>query len=267
MTDENRMWWRDGVVYQIYPRSFADGNGDGIGDLIGVLDHLDYLEELGVEAIWLSPIYPSPDVDFGYDVADYTAIDPKFGTMEDFDRLVREAHRRGIRIVLDLVLNHTSDQHPWFKESASTKDNPRRDWYIWRDPRPGGGPPNNWQSVFGGPAWELDPATGQYYYHMFYKEQPDLNWRNPAVRKEMLDVFRFWLERGVDGFRLDVFNLYFKHPEMPDNPPKLGLRGFDRQHHHLRPESAGDDAAAGGDPGAAGCLPGALRDWRDFRVV
>lgn len=231
MSSEQRLWWRDGVIYQIYPRSFADSNGDGIGDLNGIVDHLDYLEELGVDAIWLSPIYPSPDVDFGYDVADYKAIDPKFGTMDDFDRLTREAHRRGIRIVLDLVLNHTSDQHPWFRDSARATDSPRRDWYIWRKPRPGGGPPNNWQSVFGGPAWEFNPATGEYYYHMFYKEQPDLNWRNPAVRKEMLDVFRFWLERGVDGFRLDVFNLYFKHPEMPDNPSKLGLRGFDRQHH------------------------------------
>ncbi len=228
---EKRLWWRDGVIYQIYPRSFADSNEDGIGDLTGVLDHLDYLEDLGVDAIWLSPIYPSPDVDFGYDVANYTAIDPKFGTMEDFDRLLGKAHQHGIRIVLDLVLNHTSNQHPWFKESASSQANPRRNWYIWHDPNPKGGPPNNWQSVFGGPAWEFDPATGQYYYHMFYKEQPDLNWRNPEVRKEMLDVFRFWLERGVDGFRLDVFNLYFKHPEMPDNPPKLGLRGFDRQRH------------------------------------
>ncbi len=225
------LWWRDGCIYQIYPRSFVDSNGDGIGDLNGITARLDYLAGLGVDAIWLSPINPSPDVDFGYDVSDYTAIDPKYGTMQDFDRLVAEAHARGIRVVLDLVLNHTSDQHAWFVQSRSGRDNPYRDWYLWADPAPGGGVPNNWESVFGGKGWEWDAASGQYYFHMFYKEQPDLNWRNPAVRQAMLDVFRFWLERGVDGFRLDVFNVYFKDAALRSNPPKFGIRGFDRQRH------------------------------------
>ncbi len=228
---EDFLWWRDGVIYQIYPRSFADSNGDGIGDLGGIIQKLDYLAELGVDAIWLSPIYPSPDVDFGYDVSDYLNIDPKFGSLADFDRLVEEAHRLGIRIVLDLVLNHSSNQHKWFLESSKGRDNPLRDWYIWRDPAPGGKPPNNWESVFGGRAWEYDPASGQYYYHMFCREQPDLNWRNPKVRRELLNVFRFWAERGVDGFRLDVFNVYFKDALFRDNPPAVGVRGFDRQKH------------------------------------
>ena len=219
------LWWRDGVIYQIYPRSFADSNGDGLGDLPGITSRLDYLSDLGIDAIWLSPIYPSPDKDFGYDVSNYVDIDPRFGTLADFDRLVTEAHSRGIRVILDLVLNHTSDQHPWFLESRSSRDNSRRDWYIWRDH------PNNWQASFGGRAWQFDPLTAQYYLHSFTREQPDINWRNPEVRKAMLDVFRFWLERGVDGFRLDVFNAYFKHSDLPDNPPRLGVRGFDRQHH------------------------------------
>jgi len=225
------LWWRDGSIYQIYPRSFADSNGDGIGDLNGITGRLDYLKQLGIDAIWLSPIYPSPDVDFGYDVSDYCDVDPKYGTLEDFDRLVEAAHARDLRVVMDLVLNHTSDQHPWFVQSRQSRDNPYRDWYLWADPAPGGGPPNNWESVFGGRGWEFDPATGQYYFHMFYKQQPDLNWRNPAVRQAMLDVFRFWLERGVDGFRLDVFNVYFKDAELRSNPPKFGIRGFDRQQH------------------------------------
>ena len=222
---DKTLWWRDGVIYQIYPRSFADSNGDGLGDLPGITSRLDYLSGLGIDAIWLSPIYPSPDKDFGYDVSNYVDIDPRFGTLADFDRLVTEAHSRGIRVILDLVLNHTSDQHPWFLESRSSRDNSRRDWYIWRDH------PNNWQASFGGRAWQFDPLTAQYYLHSFTREQPDINWRNPEVRKAMLDVFRFWLERGVDGFRLDVFNTYFKHPDLPDNPPRLGVRGFDRQHH------------------------------------
>jgi alpha-glucosidase len=218
-------WWRDGIIYQIYPRSFADSDGDGLGDLPGILSRLDYLQDLGVDAIWLSPIYPSPDADFGYDVADYTDIDPRYGTLADFDRLVSAAHERGIHVILDLVLNHTSDQHPWFKASRASRDNPYRDWYLWRDR------PNNWQSIFGGKAWEYDPATRQYYYHMFLKQQPDLNWRNPQVRQAILGVCRFWLERGVDGFRLDVFNAYFKDAGFTNNPPRLGLRGFDRQRH------------------------------------
>jgi len=236
------LWWRDGVIYQIYPRSFADSNGDGIGDLAGITSRLDYLADLGIDAIWLSPFYPTPDNDFGYDVSNYVDVDPRFGTLADFDRLVAEAHRRNIRVILDLVLNHTSDQHSWFLESRSSRDNPKRDWYIWRPPsvsphflRKWGenkrGAPNNWQASFGGKAWEYDPVTGQYYLHLFTKEQPDVNWRNPQVRKAQLDVFRFWMERGVDGFRLDVFNAYFKHPDLPDNPPKFGLRSFDRQRH------------------------------------
>jgi alpha-glucosidase len=219
------LWWRDGVIYQIYPRSFADSNGDGLGDLGGIVSHLDYLADLGIDAIWLSPFYPTPDKDFGYDISDYMNIDPRFGSLIDFDRLTAEAHQRGIRIIVDLVLNHTSDQHPWFIESRSSLNNPKRDWYIWRDH------PNNWQASFGGKAWEYDRLTGQYYLHLFTKEQPDVNWRNPEVRKAQLDVFRFWLGRGADGFRLDVFNAYFKHPDLPDNPPKFGLRGFDRQRH------------------------------------
>ncbi len=175
-------WWQRGIIYQIYPRSFQDSNGDGIGDLRGILSRLDYLAWLGVDAIWLSPIYPSPMADFGYDISDYTDIDPIFGTLADFDQLIAEVHRRGMKLVLDFVPNHTSDQHPWFIESRSSRDNPKRDWYIWRDPAPGGGPPNNWLSNFGGDAWELDPATGQYYYHAFLKQQPDLNWRNPDVQ-------------------------------------------------------------------------------------
>ncbi len=224
-------WWRDGVIYQIYPRSFSDSNGDGLGDLPGIISRLDYLEDLGVDAIWLSPIYPSPDVDFGYDVADYSAIDPRFGTMDDFDCLVSAAKKRHIHIILDLVLNHTSDQHPWFKAARSSRDNPYHEWYLWKDPRRGGKPPNNWKAVIGGSGWEFVPEISQYYYHSYFSRQPDLNWRNPATRQALLDVFRFWLEKGVDGFRLDVFNIYFKNADFPDNPRKMGLRDYDRQDH------------------------------------
>ena len=224
-------WWQDGIIYQIYPRSFADSNGDGFGDLPGITAQLTYLAELGVDALWLSPIYPSPDADFGYDIADYTDIDPRFGSLKDFDQLVAQAHKLGLRIILDMVLNHSSDQHPWFLESRSGRTNPRRDWYIWRDPAAGGRPPNNWQTSFGGSAWEFDPTSGQYYLHSFLKQQPDVNWRNPAVRQAMLDVFRFWLDRGVDGFRLDVFNAFFKDEQFRDNPVSFGLRAFDRQKH------------------------------------
>ena len=230
--DSDFLWWRDGVVYQIYPRSFADSNGDGVGDLPGIIVRLDYLAWLGVDAIWLSPVYPSPDADFGYDVSNYLDIDPKFGTLADFDRLVEAAHARGIHIILDLVLNHTSDQHPWFVEARSSRQSPNRDYYLWRDPGSGGRPPNNWLSIMGGPGWELDPSSGQMYFHMFDRRQPDLNWRSPAVRAAMLDVFRFWAGRGVDGFRLDVFNAYFKHPDFKDNPGgKPGLRPFERMDH------------------------------------
>ena len=225
------VWWRDGIIYQIYPRSFQDSNHDGFGDLPGILSRLDYLKDLGVDAIWLSPVYPSPDKDFGYDVSDYVDIDPRYGTMQDFDLLVHEAHSRNIRIIMDLVLNHTSDKHPWFIQSRSSRDNPYRDWYIWHPGKPNGKLPNNWQSHFGGDGWEFDPQTGEYYFHMFTKDQPDLNWHNPEVRKAILDVFRFWLDKGVDGFRLDVFNAYFKDAALRNNPPAIGLRGFDRQKH------------------------------------
>ena len=213
------LWWQTGVIYQIYPRSFQDTNGDGIGDLKGIERRLDYLASLGVDAIWISPIYPSPMADFGYDVADYCGVDPRFGTLADFDDLLAQAHARGLKVLLDFVPNHTSDRHPWFVESRSSRDNPKRDWYIWRDPAPDGGPPNNWISDFGGSAWEWDEATGQYYYHAFLKEQADLNWRNPAVQAAMYDVMRFWFDRGVDGFRIDVLWHMVKAADFPDNPP------------------------------------------------
>ena len=212
-------WWKSGIVYQIYPRSFQDSNGDGVGDLPGITSRLDYLVELGVQAVWISPIYPSPMADFGYDVADYCGIHPLFGTMGDFERLVAEAHRRGLKIILDFVPNHSSDQHPWFTESRSSRTNPKRDWYIWRDPKPDGSPPNNWVSNFGGSAWQFDEASGQYYYHAFLTEQPDLNWRNPDLRQAMHDVLRFWLGKGVDGFRVDVIWHLIKDAEFRDNPP------------------------------------------------
>ncbi|HEU5161523.1 MAG TPA: alpha-amylase family glycosyl hydrolase [Thermoanaerobaculia bacterium] len=212
------LWWQRGVIYQIYPRSFQDSNGDGIGDLNGIASRLDYLQWLGVDAIWLSPIFPSPMADFGYDVADYTGVEPMFGTLDDFDRLLGEAHARGLKVILDYVPNHTSEEHAWFRESRSSRDNPKRDWYLWRDPAPDGGPPNNWQSVFGGSAWELDEGTGQYYYHAFLRQQPDLNWRNPEVQNAMLDVIRFWFDRGVDGFRIDVIWHVIKDADLRDNP-------------------------------------------------
>jgi alpha-glucosidase len=212
-------WWQTGVVYQVYPRSFQDSNGDGVGDLPGILRRLDYLSgTLGVDAVWLSPIYPSPMHDFGYDVADYRGIHPLFGTLADFDQVLAGAHQRGMKLILDLVPNHTSDEHPWFVESRSRRNNPRRDWYIWRDPAPDGGPPNNWLSHFGGPAWTFDERTGQYYLHQFVKQQPELNYRNPEVVRAMLDVMRFWLDRGVDGFRVDVIGLTLKDPLFRDEP-------------------------------------------------
>ena len=211
-------WWERGVIYQIYPRSFQDSDGDGVGDLRGIAQRLDYLAKLGVDAIWLSPIFPSPMADFGYDVADYTGIDPLFGTLANFDRLLAAAHDRGLKLLLDFVPNHSSDQHPWFVESRSSRDSPKRDWYIWRDPAAGGGPPNNWISDFGGSAWQWDEATGQYYLHAFLPEQPDLNWRNPELRAAMLDVMRFWFDRGVDGFRIDVLWHLIKAEGLPDNP-------------------------------------------------
>jgi alpha-glucosidase len=209
-------WWQQGIIYEVYPRSFQDSDGDGIGDLNGILQRLDYLVQLGITAIWISPIYPSPMADFGYDVANYCAVDPIFGTMESFDRLLVEAHRRGLKVILDFVPNHTSDQHPWFLESRSSRESPKRDWYLWRDE------PNNWLSHFGGSGWEKDEETEQYYYHSFLKQQPDLNWRNPAVQEAMFDVLKFWLRRGVDGFRVDVMWLMIKDDQFRDNPPNPG---------------------------------------------
>lgn len=209
-------WWKGAVIYEIYPRSFQDTNGDGVGDLNGITARLDYIKSLGVDAIWLTPIYPSPLVDFGYDISDYTAIDPQYGRLADFDRLVAEAKKRGIRIVMDLVLNHTSDKHAWFQESASSKNNPKRDWYVWHDGNAPGQPPNNWQSVFGHGGWQYDAKTGQWYWHKFYAEQPDLNWRNPKVAEAMYDVERFWIARGVAGFRLDAITTLFEDPALRD---------------------------------------------------
>ncbi|MBN9144427.1 MULTISPECIES: glycoside hydrolase family 13 protein [unclassified Novosphingobium] len=211
-------WWTHAVIYEIYPRSFQDSNGDGIGDLNGVTQRLDYLKELGVDAIWLTPFFPSPNADFGYDVSDYTAVAREYGTMADWDRLTREARKRGIRVMVDLVLNHSSDQNPWFKESRSSRSNPKRDWYVWHDPAPNGGPPTNWESIFGGSTWEYDKPTGQYYYHVFLKEQPDLNWANPELQKAMYDVARFWLRHGASGFRLDATPYLFEDTNWPQDP-------------------------------------------------
>lgn len=211
-------WWTHAVIYEIYPRSFQDSNDDGIGDLNGVTQRLDYLKELGVDAIWLTPFFPSPNADFGYDVSDYTAVAREYGTMVDWDRLTREARKRGIRVMVDLVLNHSSDQHPWFKESRSSRSNPKRDWYVWHDPAPNGGPPTNWESIFGGSTWEYDKPTGQYYYHVFLKEQPDLNWASPGLQKAMHDVARFWLRHGASGFRLDATPYLFEDTNWPQDP-------------------------------------------------
>ncbi len=212
-------WWREAVIYQIYPRSFQDSDGDGVGDVAGVIRRLGYLEWLGVDAIWLSPIYPSPMADYGYDVSDYCDVDPVFGDLKTFEALIAKAHRRGMKVILDYVPNHTSDRHPWFLESRSSRSGPKRDWYVWRDPAPDGGPPNNWISRFGGPAWTRDSVTGQYYYHAYLPEQPDLNWRTPHVRREMLDVLLFWLDRGIDGFRVDALSALFEDERLRGDPP------------------------------------------------
>jgi alpha-glucosidase len=217
-------WWQHAVFYEIYPRSFKDSNGDGIGDLNGITMKLDYLADLGVDAIWITPFYPSPQVDFGYDVSDYENVDKQFGSLKDFDRLIAEAHKRRIRVIIDFVLNHTSDQHPFFVSARNSKSSPFREWYIWRDPKPDGGAPNNWASSFGPTAWTLDKKAGQYYYHRFYSEQPDLNWHNPAVEKRMFQTVRFWMDRGADGFRLDAVNYLFEDPKFRDNPVLPELR-------------------------------------------
>ena len=214
-------WWRGAVLYQIYPRSFADSNGDGLGDLPGITSKLDYVAGLGVDAIWISPFFKSPMKDMGYDVSDYCDVDPTFGTLADFDALIARAHALNLKVMIDLVLSHTSDQHPWFAQSRKDRTNPRADWYVWAEPKPDGSPPNNWLSIFGGVAWAWDSRRRQYYLHNFLVEQPDLNFHNPDVRKALLDAVTFWLHRGVDGFRLDTVNFYFHDQLLRDNPPAL----------------------------------------------
>ncbi len=236
-------WWTEGVCYQIYPRSFADTTGDGVGDLRGIIDHLDYLSWLGVDAVWFNPITASPNVDFGYDVADFTGVEPTLGTLADVDELITQAAHRHIAVVLDIVPNHTSIAHPWFTQSRSSRDNPKRDWYVWADPAPDGGPPNNWLSNFGGPAWTLDATTGQFYLHNFYAGQPDLNWNNPEVAAEFERILRYWFDRGVAGFRIDVAHMLYKDEELRDNPPASDddtwldrLRGQVQLYNADRPE-------------------------------
>lgn len=226
-------WWQRGVIYQIYPRSFQDSNGDGIGDLRGIAERLEYVSALGADAVWISPIFPSPMADFGYDVADYCGIDPLFGSLSEFEQLVIHAHHLGLKVLLDFVPNHSSNRHPWFEESRSSRDNAKRDWYLWHDPAPDGGPPNNWLSRMGGSAWEWDEHTEQYYYHAFLREQPDLNWRNHEVRRAMDGVLRFWLDRGVDGFRVDVLWLLIKDAQFRDNPLNPCYRAGEPEHHRL----------------------------------
>jgi alpha-glucosidase len=241
MTDGYRSPFIKGkVVYQIYPRSFADGNGDGVGDIQGIIEHLNYLnsghtgraDSLGINMIWLSPFYPSPMADFGYDISDYCDVDPIYGTLDDFKRLVEESHRRGVKLMIDFVPDHSSDQHPWFLESKSSRTNPKRDWYIWKDAKPDGSPPNNWLSVFGGSAWEWDETTGQYFMHSFLKQQPDLNWENPELRAQMMDAIRFWLKMGVDGIRVDAVDWMAKDRQFRDNPPNPHYKpGIDDPYH------------------------------------
>ncbi|MDF0600264.1 alpha-amylase family glycosyl hydrolase [Psychromarinibacter sp. C21-152] len=235
MTDDS--WWRGSVTYQIYPRSFMDADGDGVGDLKGITDRLGHVADLGVDAIWLSPVFPSPMKDMGYDVSDYRGVDPVFGHLSDFDAMVRRAHDLGLKVIIDQVLSHCSDQHPYFEESRQSRDNPRADWFVWADPRPDGAPPNNWQAIFGGIAWEWDSGRRQYYFHNFLKEQPDFNFHNPEVQQYHLDNMRFWLERGVDGFRLDTVNYYFHDARLPDDaadprrPEEPARRPYDMQYH------------------------------------
>src|SRR5438132_4670055 len=223
---EGHQWWQHAVFYEVYPRSFADSNNDGVGDLNGITSKLGYLHDLGVDAIWITPCYPSPQVDFGYDVSDYENIDPMYGTLADFDRMAAEGKKQNIRIIMDYVINHTSDKHKWFIASKSSKKSPYRNWYVWRDGKGPNQPPNNWISEFGGSAWKFDPTTGQYYYHYFYAEQPDLNWNNPAVEKAMFDVTRWWYKRGVAGFRLDAVDTIFEDPDLRDNPVLPGTNKF-----------------------------------------
>ena len=239
---ERRPWWKGAVIYQVYPRSFQDSNGDGVGDLAGVTARLDHLASLGVDGVWLSPFFRSPMCDFGYDISDYCDVDPIFGALEDFDRLVARAHRLGLKVIIDQVYCHTSDQHDWFRESRTDTTNPRANWYVWADARPDGAPPSNWQSVFGGPAWTWDARRGQYYLHNFLSSQPALNLHNPDVQDALLQTARFWLDRGVDGFRLDAINFAMHEPGLTDNPPVLTpgkrTRPFDFQHHYFNQSHA-----------------------------
>jgi alpha-glucosidase len=258
MSRVERPWWETAVVYQVYPRSFADSDDDGIGDLAGITARLEHLAWLGVDAVWLSPFYRSPMRDFGYDISDHTDVDPVFGTLDDYDALVARAHELGLKLIVDYVPNHTSSDHPWFAASRSSRDDPRRDWYVWRDPAPGGGPPNNWVSIWGGPAWAWDERTRQYWLHIFLEEMPDLNWRNPELREAMFDVARFWLERGVDGFRIDVALFVAKDPELRDNPPALaGERYFHKEIPGWDDQLHAHDQAH----------PDAHAIWRDFRSL
>ncbi|MDR1293073.1 MAG: alpha-glucosidase [Clostridiales Family XIII bacterium] len=260
---DERRWWKESVVYQIYPQSFCDGNGDGVGDIPGIISKLDYLAGLGVDVLWLSPIYPSPGYDSGYDISDYEAIDPRYGGMEDFERLVAQAHARGLRLIIDLVVNHTSNEHPWFKAACSGKNDPKRDYYIWNNPAPGGGPPNNWGALFGGPAWTLDEKSGQYYLHLFSPKQPELNWENPQLRREIYAMMRRWLSRGVDGFRMDVISLIAKPDDFSDGPagpggyfdPRARAAANPKVHEYLREMRrealAGRDVMTVGEASAA----------------
>ncbi|WP_114779584.1 alpha-amylase family glycosyl hydrolase [Botryobacter ruber] len=232
---KKHLWWQEGVIYQVYPRSFQDSDGDGVGDLRGITSRLDYLQWLGIKGIWLSPVFSSPMADFGYDISDYRGIHPLFGTLEDFDELLKQVHARNMKLLLDLVPNHTSDEHPWFQESRSSRDNPKRDWYLWYDAKPDNSEPNNWLSVFGGSAWEWDEHTQQYYYHAFHTKQPDLNWRNPEVQQAMLDVMRFWLDKGVDGFRVDVMWHMIKDSQLRDNPPNPDYNPLELPYRQLLP--------------------------------
>src|SRR3954447_1065056 len=240
MAGAAKLWWRDGVFYQIYPRSFQDTDRDGVGDIKGIIRRLPYVRALGVDAIWLSPIFPSPMADFGYDISDYTGIDPLFGSTADFEKLVEAAHAASLKIILDLVPNHTSDQHPWFIESRASRNNPKRNWYLWRDPKGDGSAPNNWMSEFGGSAWQYDKASGQYYYHAFLAQQPDLNWRNREVREAIYDVMRFWLNKGVDGFRVDVIWHLIKDEQFRDNPSNPGFHPDRPPHERLLPRYTAD---------------------------